>query len=153
MNTVDRNDGQAAIRVVVEVDGSPVGFVELDIDRLWPIIEHRQHDNIGVEWIEQKRFRQAMRAAVIRQFMSRLQSHLYEAIGNEIVKAELDIENFILKADAAGQAFGRTRQELDSMLRENGRSDADFEAFFWDYMLDDREGIDPKKEWKSRTRS
>jgi hypothetical protein len=150
MNSIDRHDPQAAVRVVIEVDGNPIGFVELDIDRLWPLIDHRHHNGVDVEWIDQKRMKQAMRASVMRQFMNRLQTHLYQAIGNKIVKAELDIESFILKAEAAAQAFGRTRKELDAMLSENGRTAADFETFFWEYMLDEREGVDVKKEWKSR---
>ena len=140
---------QQDIRVVVEVDGNPVGSVQLDIDRLWPLINHRKWDDPQAEWVDAKRLQAAMRATVVGRLMNRLQSHLYQALGNEIVKAELDIESFALKAEGACQAFGRTRREVENLVAESGRSPEDFYAFFWSYMLDDREGIDPRKEWKT----
>jgi hypothetical protein len=142
-------DNQSDIRVVVEVDGSPVGFLELDIDRLWPLLNHRKWDHIQIEWIDEKRFETVMRAAVVRRLINRVQSHLYQALGREILKAELDVESFTLKAEAAGQAFGRTRRDIDKLVASSGRSPEDFYAFFWEYMLDEREGVDPKKEWKT----
>src|SRR2546421_11862850 len=88
------------VRLVVEVDGNPVGFLNLDIDRLWPLINHRKRDIVPVEWMDAAKFDSVMRAAVIKRLLSRLQSHLYRSLGDEIVKAELDIETVNLKAEA-----------------------------------------------------
>src|SRR5438477_4328644 len=87
------------LRVVVEVDGNPVGFLNLDIERLWPLINHRKRDTVPVEWMDAAKFDSIMRAAVVKRLLSRIQSHLYQTLGDEIVKAELDIENVNLKAE------------------------------------------------------
>jgi hypothetical protein len=67
-----------------------------------------------------------------------------------MVKAELDVESFILKADAAAQLFGRSKPEIEKLVAESGRSTTDFYNFFCEFLLDDREVTDLKKEWKSR---
>ena len=146
----NRKENQSQVRVVVEVDGNPVGFVNLDIDRLWPLINHRTHEIVPVEWMDATKFDSIMRAAVIKRLLSRLEPHLYQALGDEIVKAELDVESFNLKAEAAAQAFGRTRAEIEQLVAETDNTPLDFYSFFWDYLLDDREVIDLKKEWKAR---
>jgi hypothetical protein len=149
MNQSNRREVQYGVRVVVEVDGNPVGSLNLDIDRLWPLINHGRKESKPVEWIDAQRYETVVRAAVIKNLMNRLQSHLYQALGNEIVKAQLDIESFNLKAETAAQIFGRTRAEIESLVSEAGRSNSDFYTFFWEYMLDEREGIDLKKEWRA----
>jgi hypothetical protein len=138
------------VRVVVEVDGNPVGFLNLDIERLWPLVNHRKHDLVPVEWMDASKFDSIMRAAVVKRLMSRIQSHLYQALGDEIVKAELDVESFHLKAEAAAQVFGREKSDIEKLVLESDRSPMDFYAFFWDYLLDERETIDLKKEWKTK---
>jgi hypothetical protein len=138
------------VRVVVEVDGNPVGFLNLDIERLWPLINHRKRDLVPVEWMDPAKFDSIMRAAVVKRLMSRIQSHLYQALGDEIVKAELDVESFHLKAEAAAQVFGRDKSDIEKLVLESDRSPMDFYSFFWDYLLDERETIDLKKEWKTK---
>src|SRR5579862_842807 len=96
------------VRVVVEVDGRPVGYMSLDMERLWPLIQHQKRE-LPVEWVDRARFDSLVRAAAVKRLISRLEQHLYRALGDEMVKAELDIESFMLKAEAAGQAFGRTK--------------------------------------------
>jgi|SRR5207244_5149813 hypothetical protein len=137
------------VRVVVEVNGNPVGFLNLDVGRLWPIINHRKNDNVPVEWMDGTKFDSIMRAAVVKRLMARLETHLYRALGDEIVKAELDVETFNLKAEAAVQAFGRTTAEIEQLVLEVDRTPMDFFTFLWEYLLDDREVIDLKKEWKA----
>jgi len=138
------------VRVVVEVDGNPVGFLNLDVTRLWPLISHRKSDRVSVEWMDAAKFESLMRAAVVKRLMSRLETHLYRALGDEIVKAELDVESFHLKAEAAAQAFGRTKADIEKLVLESDCTPLDFYTFFWDYLLDEREVIDLKKEWKAR---
>jgi hypothetical protein len=140
----------AEVRVVVEVDGTPVGFLNLDVERLWPLINHRERDTVNISWIDPERYEAVMRAAVVKQLTSRLAGQLYHVLGAEIVKSELDVENIALKAEAAAQLFGRTREELDKSIAESKRSSNDFYTFFWDYMLEDRDGVDLKKEWKAK---
>ena len=135
------------VRVVVEVDGNPVGFLSLDIERLWPLINHRT-DASPIEWMDTAKFDSAMRAAVIKRLMARMQNRLYQTLGDEIVKAELDVESFILKADTAAQVFGRKKADIEKLAAESNRAPADFYSFFWEYLLDDREISDLKKEWK-----
>jgi hypothetical protein len=89
-----------------------------------------------------------MRSAVARNLSNRLQSHLYQTLGSEIVKAELDIEGFMLKLEAAAQAFGTTHEDIEKLTQKTGNSTAEFYEFFWKYMMDDREGVEPKKAWK-----
>jgi hypothetical protein len=138
------------VRVVVEVDGNPVGFLNLDIERLWPLINHRKRDLVPVEWMDPAKFDSIMRAAVVKRLMSRIQSHLYQALGDEIVKAELDVESFHLKAEAAAQVFGREKSDIEKLVLESDRSPMDFYSFFWDYLLDERETIDLKKVWRTK---
>src|SRR5262245_47460980 len=146
-----RKTNGSEVRVVVEVDGSPVGFLNLDMGRLWPLINHSVKEIPPAEWIDRRRLEEMMRAVVARNLSNRLQTHLYETLGNEIVKAELDIEGFTLKLEAAAQAFGNTRKEVEELTEKSGSSAAHFYEFFWKYMMDDREGIEPKKAWKKAT--
>ena len=137
------------VRVVVEVDGNPVGFLNLDVNRLWPLINHRKRDHVPVEWMDAAKFDSIMRAAVMKKLMARLETHLYRALGDEMVKAELDVESFNLKAEAAAQTFGRTKAEIEKSVFETDRAPLDFYAFFWEYLLDERDITDLKKEWKA----
>jgi hypothetical protein len=139
------------MRIVVEVDGNPVGFLNLDIDRLWPLINHRQREGVPVEWMDGTKFHSIMRAVIIKRLLARLQTHLYRTLGDEMVKAELDIESFTLKAEAAAQAFGKTKADIDALVSETRNTPLDFYAFFWEYLLDDRDVIDLRKEWKARS--
>lgn len=148
MSLTNRKESQSEVRVVVEVDGKPVGFLDLDMDRLWPLVNSRVRETVQVEWVDPSRFQAAMRAYTIRSLIRRLQTQLYESLGNEIVKAALDVESFTLKADAAAQTFGRTRREIEALVQESGRTEADFYTFFWEHLLDEREGVDVKREWK-----
>jgi len=145
-----RESTPSQIRLVVEVDGNPVGFLNLDLDRLWPLINHRKRDTIDVEWIDPANFESMVRAVVMKRLISRIEGRLYQTLGEEMVKAELDVENVILKADAAAQVFGRTKREIEKFVAESGRTEMDFYTFFWEYMLADREVNDLKKEWKGR---
>ncbi|HMF01705.1 MAG TPA: hypothetical protein VKK06_17595 [Terriglobia bacterium] len=138
------------VRLVVEVDGNPVGFLNLDLDRLWPLINHRKREAIPVEWIDSAKFESMVRAVVMKRLISRIEERLYQTLGEEMVKAELDVENVILKAHAAAQVFGRTKKEIEKLVAESGRTAMNFYSFFWEYMLEDREVIDLKKEWKAR---
>jgi len=136
------------VRVVVEVDGCPVGVMDLDMERLWPLIHHQKRE-LPVEWVDRDRFDSLVRAAAVKKLVSRLEQHLYRTLGDEIVKTELDIESFLLKAEAAGQAFGRKKSDIEKLVADSGRTAMDFYSFFWEYLLDDRETIDIKKEWKA----
>jgi len=144
-----RKDVPSEVRVVVEVDGNPVGVLNLDIDRLWPLINHSKRERVPVEWMDQAKFETLMRVVVVKRMMARLESLLYQTLGNEIVKAELDCETFSLKAESAAQAFGRTKAEVEKLVVESDRTPMDFYTFFWDYLLDERDVIDLKKEWKA----
>lgn len=144
-----RASAATEVRLVVEVDGMPVGFLELDIGKLWPLINHRNHETAPAEWIDGRRFQNMMRAVVMRSLSTRIQPDLYRTLGNEIVKAELDIESFALKAEAVAQAFGRSRKEIEKVAAKTGQTFTDFHAFFWQYMMDDGDSGDPKKAWKS----
>src|ERR1700752_3049432 len=106
----------AEVRIVVEVDGNPVGFLNLDVSRLWPLINHRKRDHASVEWMDATKFDSVMRAAVVKRLIRRLETDLYQAIGDQIVKAELDVESFNLKTEAAARAFGRTRAEIEKLV-------------------------------------
>ena len=77
------------VRLVVEVDGNPVGFLNLDIHRLWPLISHRKRDTVPVEWIDAAELHSVIRAAVIKRMLSRFETLLYKGLGDEMVKAEL----------------------------------------------------------------
>jgi hypothetical protein len=137
------------VRLVVEVDGNPVGFLNLDLDRLWPLINHSGKGTVPVDWMDPAQFDSIMRAFVLKRLMSRIQGRLYQTLGDEMVKAELDVENFTLKADAAAQVFG-TKNEIEKFVGDSGRTTKDFFTFFWEYMLEDREVNDLKKEWKAK---
>jgi hypothetical protein len=113
------------------------------------LINHRKRDIVPVEWIDAPKFDSVMHAAVIKRLLSRLQSHMYRSLGDEIVKAELDIESFNLKAEAAAQTFGRNRTDVEKLVGETDNTTMDFYTFFWEYLLDERESIDLKKEWKA----
>ena len=140
---------QSEMRIIVEVDGNPVGVLNLDIDRLWPLISHRKRDSMPVEWMDRAKFDSIMRAAVIKRLLARLEAHLYQTLGDEMVKAELDVESFTLKAEAAAQAFGTTKAEIGGLTADSNNTPLDFYSFFWEYLLDDRDVIDLRKEWKS----
>jgi len=145
-----KDSAASEVRVVVEVDGNPVGFLNLDIERLWPLIKHRNQDAVPVEWIDAAKYDSIVRAAVVKRFMARIQTHLYQTLGDEIVKAELDVESFTLKAEAAAQVFGSKNKDIEKLVQASDRSPMDFHSFFWDYLLDERETIDLKKEWKTK---
>jgi hypothetical protein len=148
-----KKDGGSDVRVVVEVDGNPVGVLELDIDRLWPLLSHNKRERTPVEWVDPARFDSLLRAAVVKRLMSRLEQQLYRTLGDEIVKAQLDVETFMLRAETAAQTFGRSQADIDRLVAESGRTSADFYALFWEYLLDDGEGFDLKKEWKAARKS
>ena len=70
------------VRVIVEVDGNPVGFLNLDVGRLWPLINHWGGDGAPAEWMDGTKFDSIMRAAVVKRLISRLETHLYRALGD-----------------------------------------------------------------------
>jgi hypothetical protein len=146
-----KTNATAEVRVVVEVDGNPVGFINLDMDRLWPLINHSVKEAPPAEWIDRNRFETMMRAVAARNLSNRLQAQLYQTLGNEIVKAELDIEGFTLKAVAAAQAFGTMKKDIEKLALKSRSTPANFYDFFWKYMTDEREGIEPLKAWKKAT--
>jgi hypothetical protein len=117
---------------------------------LWPLINHRNQDLIPVEWMDPGKYDSLMRAVVMKRLVSRIETRLYKTLGDEMVQAELDTENFTLKADAAAQVFGRTKQDIEKLVSEAGRTEMDFYNFFWEYMLEDKETNDLMKEWKSK---
>jgi hypothetical protein len=139
------------VRVIVEVDGNPVGVLNLDIERLWPLINHRKRETVPAEWMDHSKLDSLMRAAVVKRLNARMQTRLYKTLGEEIVKTELDVENFNLKVEAAAQAFGVKMADIEKLATESERTLADFYAFYWEYLLDDREVIDLKKEWKTKS--
>jgi hypothetical protein len=145
-----RDNGQSEVRLVVEVDGNPVGMLNLDIDRLWPLINHQKRAALPIEWIDPAQLDSVVRTAVVKRLLRRLEGHLYKALGNEMVKAELDVETLNLKTEAAAQAFGRTKGEIEKLVKDADRSTNEFQSFFWEYLLDDREINDLKKEWKAK---
>jgi hypothetical protein len=150
MSQAKKEGVPSEVRLIVEVDGNPVGVLNLDVDRLWPLINHRKRDAVQVEWIDAAKFDSVMRAAVIKRLIARLEGQLYGALGNEIVKAELDVENINLKAETAAQTFGPMKADIERLVVETDQSVMDFYTFFWEYLLDDREVIDLKKEWKAK---
>jgi hypothetical protein len=149
MQTNSKKEIPSEVRIVVEVDGTPVGFLNLDIDRLWPLINHRKRDIVPVEWLDAPKFDSIMRAAVIKRLLTRLETRLYSSLGDEIVKAELDVESFNLKAEAAAQAFGTGKEDVEKLVAETDNVPMDFYTFFWEYLLDEREVMDLKGEWKA----
>ena len=123
------------MRIIVEVDGHPVGVLNLDIDRLWPLINHRKSDSMPVEWMDSTEFDSVMRAAVIKRLLTRLQAHLYQTLGDEMVRAELDVETFTLKTEAAAQAFGRSKTDIEELVAGTDSTPFDFYRFFWGISL------------------
>ena len=148
MPETNRREAQARVRVVVEVDGNPVGVLELDMEKLWPLISHRKRDP-PVEWMDPARFDSIVRAAVVKRLIARLEQHLYGTLGDEMVKAALDIESFMLKAENMAQTFGRNKADVEKLVGDSGRTTMDFYSFFWEYLIDDRDTVDLKKEWKA----
>ena len=148
--TIKKDTLPSEVRLVVEVDGCPVGYLNLDTERLWPLINHRKSDTELVEWMDPSKFDSVLRVAVMKRLMSRLEAQMYASIGDEIVKAQLDVESFRLKAEAAAQAFGTKKTDIEKLVGETGRTPMDFYAFFWEYLLDDRDITDLKKEWKAK---
>ena len=138
------------VRVIVEVDGNPVGVLNLDVERLWPLINHRKRESVPAEWMDHSKLDSLMRAAVVKRLSARMQARLYQTVGEEIVKAELDVENFNLKVEAAAQAFGTKKEDIEKLAAESERTLTDFYNFYWEYLLDDREVTDLKKEWKAK---
>jgi hypothetical protein len=139
-----------SMRLVVEVDGNPIGFLNLDLERLWPLLNHLKRDPVTVEWMDREKFDSIMSAFVMKRLVSRLEARLYKTLGEEMVKAELDAENFTLRADTAAQVFGRTNAEIEKLVADAGRTTGDFHNFFWQYLLDDTEISDLKKAWKAK---
>src|SRR5262249_55622502 len=118
--TIKKDTLPSEVRLVVEVDGHPVGYLNLDIERLWPLIDHRKSDTEPVEWMDPLKFDSILRVAVMKRLMSRLEAKMYGSIGDEIVKAELDVESFTLKAEAAAQAFGTKKADIEKLVAETG---------------------------------
>ena len=118
--TRSKKSETSKVPVVVEVDGNPVGLLDLDWDRLWPAINHRNRDPVNIEWMKRAEFDAVANATVLRPFMRRLEGRLYQGLGDEMVRAELDIENLYLKMDAAAQEFGRTDTDLQQVLAGGG---------------------------------
>jgi hypothetical protein len=149
MTQITKKESPASeVRMVVEVDGNPIGLLNLDLTRLWPLINHRKRDHVPVEWMDAPQFDAMVRAAVVKRLMARLQTHLYRALGDEIVRAELDVESFTLKVEAAAQAFGTTQTDIEQLVLDSDRTPMDFYTFFWEYLLDDNDTTDLKKKWK-----
>jgi hypothetical protein len=137
----------AKVQIVVEVDGTSVGLLDLDWDRLWPAINHRDRDPLTIDWVSKREFESLTRAAVLRRFMRRLEGRLYQGLGAEMVRAELDIENLYLRMEAASHTLGRTSSDIKGLLSETGGTRTDFTNFFWDYLLSDRDVTDLEEEW------
>jgi hypothetical protein len=145
----DSTSRASKVNVVVEVDGNPVGFLDLDVERLWSVIDHRKRDGEMVEWMDREKFDSILRAAVVKRLVSRLKQNLYQLLGSEIVKAQLDVESVMLRAENAAQSFGKTTADIEKLATESQRSVSDFYTFFCDHLVDEREGVDLKKEWKA----
>jgi hypothetical protein len=143
-----KDPSPSEVRMLVEVDGNPVGFLNLDLARLWPLLNHPKRDHLPGEWMDATKFDSMMRAAVVKRLMARLEGHLYRTLGDEMVKAELDVESCNLKAEAAAKEFGPTKADIEKLAVESGRTPLDFYSFFWDYLQDEGEVTDLKKAWK-----
>jgi len=140
---------ESEMSLVFEVDGNPVGVLHLDLDRIWPLINHRKRDTAPAEWIDRGRFRTAVRAAVARNLTESLQKQLHPAIGKEIVQAQLNLETMVLKAETAAQVFGRTTREIKAFTAKSGRTMEDFQTFFWQNLMNESDAADLKKAWKA----
>ena len=143
-----RRPKTSRVQVVVEVDGNPVGLLDLDWERLWPAINHRKRDPVTIDWVSKREFDSLTSATVLRRFMRRLEGRLYQGLGDEMVRAELDVENLYLRMEAASQALGRTSAEIKTLLSKTGGTRADFTNFFLDYLLSDRDVTDLEQEWQ-----
>src|SRR5215472_16593987 len=113
--SIKRESPPSEVRMVVEVDGTPVGFLNLDLTRLWPLISHRKRDHSPVEWMDDANFDSMVCAAVVKWLLARMGTSLFRALGDEMVQAELDVETINLKVEAAVQAFGRTKLEIEKL--------------------------------------
>lgn len=152
MKVARRRTLPRALRVVVEVDGQPIGFMNLDMERLWPAISHRKRERTPIEWMEGPNFDLAIRAAVYGRLMRRLKDRLYQALGDEMVRAELDLEMFHLRAEAAAHAFGRKSADIDALVAKGSSSREDFIEFFWEYLFAEREPASLQKSWKAKSK-
>jgi len=140
---------ESELRLIFEVDGNPVGVLDLDLDRIWPLINHRKRDTAPAEWIDRAQFRTAVRAAVARNLTEHLQKNLYQALGKQIVQAQLNLETMVLKAETAAQVFGRTTKEIKTLAAKSGRTLEDFQTFFWHNLMNESDAADLKKAWKA----
>src|SRR5262249_60891388 len=93
-----RREIPSEVRVIVEVDGNPVGFLNLDIDRLWPLINHRQRESLPVEWLEPQRLDSVFLAPAVKNLINRLQSAFYHGLGHHVVETPTDLVSFTLKS-------------------------------------------------------
>src|ERR1041384_3699968 len=118
--------GETMTQAHIKRGGDPFGFRNLDIDRPWALIDHRKRDTVPVEWMDPSKFDSMLRAAVVKRLLSRIEGRLYQTLGDEMVKAELDIEHVILKVEAAAQAFGTTTEGIEKLVAETGRTAVDF---------------------------
>jgi hypothetical protein len=66
---------------------------------------------------------------MLGRFTRRLERRLYQGLGDEMVRAELDIGNFFLRLEEAAQVFGTTRREIDEMLAFVGVTETTFKNF------------------------
>lgn len=138
-----------SVRVVLEVDGSPVGFVNIDLDRLWPVLDLRRPDGPHAAWLRDSDFDTLVRNAVLKRFMEHLKADLYHAFGQSLVKAELQMESVNLKAEAVVQAVGKSREEFENLLAECAGNSAEFYSFLHQYLTGEVESSNPRKEWKT----
>ncbi len=137
------------LKLVVEVDGKPVGVLDIDWNRLWPEVNHRKRESPGIEWIRSTELDALAKATMLGRFTRRLERRLYQGLGDEMVRAELDIENFFLRLEAAAQVFGTTRREIDEMLAFVGVTETTFKSFLWEYVAGDADIDDIESEWKA----
>ena len=137
------------LKLVVEVDGKPIGVLDIDWDRLWPEVNHRNRESIGIEWVDGKEIEARVKTTMLSRFTRRLEPRLYQSLGDEMVRAELDIENFFLRLEAAGQAFGTSRKAVDRILRSSDATQAEFMEFLWEYVVSDAEIDLIEETWKA----
>ena len=137
------------LKLVVEVDGKRVGVLDIDWNRLWPEVNHRKRESAGIEWIRSRELDALAKATMLGRFTRRLERRLYQGLGDEMVRAELDIENFFLRLEAAAQLFGTTRREIDEMLAFVGVTETTFKDFLWEYVAGDADIDDIKRAWKA----
>ena len=138
-----KKESPAEIRMVVEVDGNPKPAKEMEN-------EDRAVTIKATGSVRERADCEAIvRAAVVKRLMARMANQLYGTLGNQMVQAELDVESFQMKAEAAAKAFGAAKGDIEKLVSDSGRAPLDFYSFFWDYLLDKRDTIDLKKEWKA----